>query len=168
MAKTLAFVSVDTPISGVTTNPINLELVNFGADFVEKTDSKKGEVIITNITSPLSAPETFRFASSIVEDAYRGSSVEPSVRSLTKKGVSILVQHNLVLKETDSGDATYLAYVPVKVHTVLTFPSVESLTAQMAEKIFRRHAAGLYTTGAHDSARIAQLLRGSLVPPDID
>lgn len=168
MAKQLSFVSADTPISGVTTNVISLELVNFGADFVEKTDSKKGEVIITSKQAPLSAPETFRFAMSGVEDAYRGSSVEPSMRAITKRGVSILVQHNITLKETDSADLTYEAYVPCKVHTVLTFPTVESLTAAMAEKLLRRHIAGLYETGKHDSSRIAQLLRGSLLPSDVD
>lgn len=167
MAKQLSFVSVDTPISGVTTNPINLELINFGADFVEKTDSKKGEVIITNIKAPVSAPETFRFAVSPIDDAYRGSSVEPSMRAITKKGVSILVQHNIILKETDTTDATYEAYVPVKVHTVLAYPNVETLTATLAEKIFRRHAAGLYETGKHDEGRLASLLRGSLLPPDV-
>lgn len=167
MAKQLSFVSVDTPISGVTTNSINLELVNFGADFVEKTDSKKGEVIITNTKAPVSAPEAFRFAVSNVEDAYRGSSVEPSMRAITKRGVSILVQHTIILKETDTVDATYEAYVPVKVHTVLTYPNVESLTANIAEKLFRRHAAGLYQTGSNNSARIGALLRGSLLPSDV-
>lgn len=167
MAKQLSFVASDTPISGVTTNPINLELVNFGADFVEKNDPKKGEVLITNVKAPVSAPEKFRFAISNVEDAYKGSEIDPSSRSITKRGISVLVQHTIVLKETDTTDASYSAYVPFKVHTVLTCPYVESLTADIAEKIFRRHAAGLYETGEHDSGRIGQLIRGSLLPPDV-
>lgn len=168
MAKTLNFVSTDTPISGVTTNPINLELVNFGADFVEKGSFNKGEVLITNTKAPVGLAETFKFSSQSVQDVYKGSEIDPSTRSQAKRGVSILVQHNIVLRETDSADATYERFVPIQVHTVLKYPATESLTADIAEKCFRRHAAGLYETGEHDSGRIGQLVRGVLLPPDVD
>lgn len=167
MAKVLSFVATDSPISGVTSNPINLELVNFGADFVEKTNLKKGEVLITNIKAPIGAPEQFRFSSSISEDIYKGTEIDPSYRAQSRRGVSVLVQHTITLRETDSADPTYERLIPVWVHTVLRYPMVESLTADIAEKLFRRHAAGLYETGEHDSGRIGQLVRGSLLPPDV-
>lgn len=167
MAKVLSFVATDSPISGVTTNPINLELVNFGADFVEKSNSAKKEILITNIKAPIGAPENFRYSMGSAEDVYRGSEIDPSYRSQTRRGVSVLVQHTITLKETDSADVTYERLVPIKIHTVLVYPAIESLTADLAEKLFRRHAAGLYETGEHDSGRVGQLLRGSLLPPDV-
>lgn len=166
MAKVLSFVSTDTPISGVTTNPIEIEKVNFGADFVEKISSKN-EIVITNTTAPVGLAETFRFAIQPIEDIYRGSDIESSLRSNAKRGVSILVQHTYVMRETDSTDATYERLVPVTAHTVLKFPNSESLTAVIAEKSFRRHLAGWYLTGAHGTERISQLIRGVLLPSDV-
>lgn len=166
MAKVLNFVSTDTPISGVTTNPIEIEKINFGADFVMKSSSKD-EVIITNTTAPVGLAETFRFAVQGIQDIYRGSDIEPSLRSNARRGISILVQHNFVLRETDPSDATYERFVPVSAHTVLKFPASESLTPAIAEKSFRRHAAGLYLTGEHGTDRVSQLVRGVLLPSDI-
>lgn len=167
MAKALSFVSVDTPISGVTTNPIELGKVNYGADFVEKTNAKKGEVIITNTKAPVGLSETFRFSISQAEDVYKGSEIDPSYRNQSKKGVSVLIQSSLVMKETDSGDATYLRYVPIKIHTVMLFPSVESLTEANCEELFRRHASSFYNTGEHGTGRFGQIVRGALLPLDV-
>jgi len=166
MAKVFSFVSTDTPISGVTTNPIEIEKVNFGSDFVEKV-SNKNEIIITNTNAPVGLAETFRFAIQPIEDIYRGSDVESSLRSTAKRGVSVLVQHTFVMRETDPSDATYERFVPFVAHTVLKFPSSEALTAAIAEKSFRRHLAGWYLTGAHGADRISQLARGVLLPSDV-
>lgn len=167
MAKQLSFVSSDTPISGVTTNPINLELVNFGADFVVKDDAKKGEVLITNSKAPVNAPENFRIATSMIEDAYKGSTIEPNMRTMSKKGVQIYIQHTFVMKETDTTDSTYEALVPVKGWMVLQFPYVATMTADIAEKALRRFIPAFYLTGANTSVRMGQLLRSSLLPPDL-
>lgn len=166
MAKVFSFVSTDTPISGVTTNPIEIEQVNFGADFVEKV-SNKNEIIITNTNAPVGLAETFRFAIQPIEDIYRGSEVEPALRSNAKRGVSILVQHTFVMRETDPSDATYERFVPFTAHTVLKFPSSEALTATLAEKTLRRHLAGWYLTGTNGADRISQLVRGVLLPSDV-
>lgn len=167
MAKQLSFIQVDTPISGVTSNELAIELVNFGADFVEKTNSKKGEVIITNVKAPIAAPENFRYAVSDVTDVYGKSKIDPSYRALSKAGKSLLIQNTLVLKETDSTDPTYEALVPFEIHLVATYPTVESLTDALVLKVVRRFLAGLLLTGQNGPDRLVQILRGRLVPPDV-
>lgn len=167
MAKTLSLVSVDTPISGVTTNKIELDLVNFGADFVKKSDSPS-EALLTNMRAPVGLPEYFRFATSTSNDIYKGVDINPSYRSQMKQGVSVLVQNIIMLKETDSADPDYEVYYPVKVHTVAVVPNIPTLTAEMADSLIRRSIAGFYQTGDNGVTRVAELLRGKLVPPDVN
>lgn len=168
MAKVLSFVTTDTPISGVTTNPIEIAKVNFGADFVEKVSPNKGEVLITNVTAPIGRAETYRYALQSVADVYKGSDIEPSLRVAGKKGFSLVIQHNYVMVETDPNDPTYERLLPFSGHTVLKFPAVESLTADKALMGFQRLLAPFFDTGSHIATRIAQLYRGVLKPSDVD
>lgn len=167
MAKQISFIPTDTPISGVTTNPINLGLVNFGADFVSKDNSSNGEALITNVRMPVGLPENFRFASSRVEDVYKSSTIEPSYRSQSKAGVKVLVQNTDVLKETDTTDATYEVFLPFGMTITVTVPARETVTAVVVEQYVRRGLAGLYETGDNGETRLGALLRGSLTPSDI-
>lgn len=168
MAKVLSFVTTDTPISGVTTNPIEIAKVNFGADFVEKVSPAKGEVLLTNTTAPLGLSETYRYAIQPIADVYKGSEIEPSLRTAGKRGLSLVIQHNCVLRETDPSDPTYERYVPASAHTVLKIASTESMTADKALGLFQRLLAPFFETGAHTSARLGQLVRGVLKPSDVD
>lgn len=166
MAKSLAFNHTDTAISGVSSNPIEIPLVNFGADFVKEVNTAN-ELVLTNMRSPLGDPEKFRHAFSIVSDVYKGTDIEPSMRSQNKKGVSLLLQHTDIASVTDSADASFLQKIPFKVHFVLTIPANEYVTADVAELVLRRSIAAAYESGLHTSARMAALLRGSLTPADL-
>ena len=168
MAKVLSFVTTDTPISGVTTNPIEIAKVNFGADFVEKVSPTKGEVLLTNTTAPLGSSETYRYAIQTIADVYKGSEIEPSLRTSGKKGLSLVIQHNCVMVETDTTDPTYERRVPISSHTVMKIPAIESMTAEKALGLFQRLLAPFFETGAHSHARLGQLFRGVLKPSDVD
>lgn len=166
MAKSLAFNHTDTAISGVSSNTIDLPLVNFGADFVKEVNTAN-ELVLTNMRSPLGDPEKFRQAYTTVRDVYKGTDIEPSLRSQNPRGVQILLQHTDIASVTDSADATFLQKVPFKVHFVLTIPANEYVTAEIAEAVLRRSLVAAYESGLHSSARLAALLRGSLSPADL-
>lgn len=168
MAKVISFVTSDTPISGVTTNPIEIAKVNFGADFVEKNTTSKGEVLLTNVTAPVGMPETFRYAIQPIADVYKGSEVDPSLRTSGKRGYSLVISHVCYARETDPNDPTYERVLPVMGHTVLKFPATESLTAEFMLQAFQRLLAGWFETGLHSASRLAQLIRGVLKPSDVD
>lgn len=168
MAKVLSLVTTDTPISGVTTNPIEIAKINFGADFVEKVSPNKGEVLLTNVTAPIGSAETFRYALQPIADVYKGSDIDPSLRTAGKRGFSLVIQHNYVMVETDPNDPTYERRVPFSQHTVIKFPAVESLTADKALQGFQRLLAPFFETGTHSAARLGQLVRGVLKPSDVD
>lgn len=156
----------DTPIEGVTTLSLTRGLVNFGADFKERSD-EPNEVIITNLTSPLGQPETFRWSFSEISDVYKNTTIDPTLRYPTKKGVNVLCQLNDTWKITDSNDPTFEALIPVSAHLVLKVPSCEAVTAEQVIGLVGRLVSGLFDTGSSESTRLKALLRGSLEPSDI-
>lgn len=166
MAKVLSFNHVDTPISGVTTNPVPVGLVNFGADFrVERQTAD--EVVMTNMRSPLGDPEKFRHAFSVVNNVYSGTPIEPALRSQNVKGVRLLIQHTDIASVTDSGDATFMAKLPFKVNITLEIPANEYVTATNAKDFLLRTIAGAFETGSNTAARLEAELRGSMLPADL-
>lgn len=166
MAKVLSYSFTDTPISGVTSLNFSRGLVNFGADFRVKSD-EPSEVIMTNLTSPVVYPEKVRISCSDVANVYTGSSIEPSLYAPTKRGVSLLVQLNEVLKVTDSTVPEMEIALPAQVHFVIKVPNHELITPAVVEKLLGRAISCLYETGTTSSTRMTALLRGSLKPSDI-
>lgn len=140
--------------------------LDWGVDFTPKT-TKDGLAILTNITSPLDRPENFRFAYSEIANVYEGSKVDPSYLGTSKRGVSVLCQVTDIYSLTETTDPTYRVDLPVSAHIVLRIPACEYITADMVKALAVRAVSGLFGTGEVSSARIASLLRGSLVPAEL-
>lgn len=166
MSKTVSYNFTDTDISGVSSLNLQRGLVNFGADFKVKSN-EPGEAIITNLTSPLSFPEKFRFGVSEVTDVYKGAGLDSSLFAPSRRGVSILGQVTEVWTVSDSTDATYQVALPVSAHIVIKVPNNENITPLMVQTLIGRLLSGLYETGSTGTTRIAGLLRGSLLPQDV-
>lgn len=166
MAKIVNVGYTDTPISGVTSLNFARGLVNYGANFRKKSDVP-GEVILTNLTSPIDRPERFRVSSSDVANVYAGTDIDASVYAPSKKGVSILCQLTEVVSVTDDTDASFRVDLPISAHLVLKVPSSEFLTSAMIQTFIGRLVSGLYDTGSLTTARLESILRGSLSPGDL-
>lgn len=166
MAKALSVNYTDTAISGVSSLKLERGLVNFGADFKVKMDVP-GEVILTNLTSPVVYPERMRISVSDVANVYTGSSIEPSLYSPTKKGTSLLVQLTEVWKVTDGAAPTMEIALPVSAHIVIKVPNHELVTPAAVQTLVGRLISGLYETGETSTTRLTAMLRGSLKPSDI-
>lgn len=166
MSKDVTVNHIDTPISGVTSLSLERGLVNFGADFKVKQESADA-VILTNLTSPLSTPEQFRFAAQEVANVYQGSTVDPTMYATSKKGVSLVAQCNEVWTVTDTTDATYRVDLPVQAHIVLKIPKNENITPAMVEDLLGRVVSGFFETGSTATTRLQAMLRGSMKPSDI-
>lgn len=166
MSKQLTVNYTDTAIPDVTALDLSRGLVNFGADFKVKTEVP-GEVLLTNITSPVIYPEKFRTSVTDVANVYTGTSVEASMYSPTKKGVSLLVQCTEIWKVTDTEDPTIEIALPVSAHLVIKVPNHELVTPAAVQTLVGRLISGLYDTGSEDTTRLSALLRGSLKPSDV-
>lgn len=167
MAKTIHYNYVDSGVSGVTTLSQNVSVLNFGKDYRVKSD-EPNEAIITNITSPIDRPETFRFAVSTIADVYKSTGIEPAYRSANTKGLSLVVQLSDVLNYYDETiDDAKECYIPMQGHIVLKVPANEAITADMVKSFVSRLLAGLYSTGSTNSDRLKSMLRGSLIPTDM-
>lgn len=166
MTKVLSVNYTDTAIPGVSSLKLERGLVNFGADFKVKSD-EPNEVILTNLTSPVVYPEKIRFSVSDVANVYTGSSIEPSLYSPTKRGVSMLCQLTETWKVTDPAVPEMEIALPVSAHIVIKVPNHELVTPQQIEILVGRLVSSLYETGATEPKRLGALLRGSLKPSDI-
>lgn len=165
MSKTLSVNYTDTPINGVSSLVFNRGLLNFAKDFKVKSE-EPGEILLTNLTSPVVYPEKIRISVSDVANVYNGSSVEPSLFAPTKKGTSLLVQVTEIFKVTDSVTSQEVA-LPVSVHFVVKVPNHELVTPTIVEDLIGRALSCLYDTGVSTTTRLTALLRGSLKPSDI-
>lgn len=166
MAKQLSVNYTDTAIPDVTSLDFARGLVNFGADFKVKAEGAD-DLTLTNLTSPVVYPEKMRFSVSDVANVYSGSSVEPSLYSPTKRGVSLLVQVNEMWKVTDTVDPSYEVALPVQAHLVIKVPNHELVTPAAVETMVGRLISCLYETGSEDTTRLTAMLRGSLKPSDL-
>lgn len=166
MAKTLNLNYTDTAISGISSLNLPLSVVNFPVDFRVKVDDP-GEAIVTNLTSPIERPETFRFAITEIRDVYKNTSIDANVAAPTRRGVSILCQLNDVYSITDSSDATYQVNLPMQGHIVLKIPSNDLITADVMKTFLGRLVDGLFNSGVVSSGRLASLARGSLLPDNM-
>lgn len=166
MTKQISYGFNDTPISGVSTLKFERGLLNYKADFRTKSNTP-GEVIITNITSPVDRPENIRYARSEVKNVYANTDIDPSVYAPSTKGVSIVAQVTETLSVTDSADSEYRVDLPVSAHIVLKTPASEHVDAAVLETVIGRLLSSLFETGKEDTTRLEALLRGSLLPTDI-
>lgn len=153
--STLDAPGVTLPIAGI----------KFGLTHRVKSESP-AEAVLVNITSPLDRMETVRLGYTEVADVYKNTSIYDSVRGPSKQGVQILGQLSEVWTLSDSVDATYRVDLPVKGHLVLTVPACEYITQNDILAFVGRVISTLYD-GETGDWRIADLLRGALVPKDL-
>lgn len=167
MAKTIHKNYVDTPVSGVSALNLGLDILNFGADFRVKSD-EPNEAIITNMTSPIDRPETFRYALSTVADVYKGTGIDVAYRSPSSKGLSLVCQLSDIYDLYDETvDDPKEQYIPLQGHIVLKMPCNEAISSATIKTFLGRLVAGLFSTGVVNDARLAALFRGSLLPTDM-
>lgn len=167
MSKVKSTGYTDTAIEGVSSLTFPRGLVNIGKDFRVKSNQPGGEVILTNITSPVDRPEKIRIAYSDVANVYSGTGIEPSVIAPTKRGVSVLAQLTEVISITDSTDPEYRVDLPVSYHMVIKVPANENISAADIQTGIGRLLSGLFDTGSVELTRLEAILRGSLVPTDL-
>lgn len=157
----------DTPIEGVSALTLNRGLLNYAADFRQKSATPGKEIVLTNITSPMDRPENIRIAYSDVANIYSGTSIDPSLCAPTKRGVSLLCQLTEVQSVTDSADPEFRIDLPISAHLVIKVPASEYITAADVIAVVGRLLSGLFDTGSTSTARLNAMLRGSLVPADL-
>lgn len=166
MAKSLNLGFTDTPIPDVTYLEFVRGLVNYSADWRVKSDTS-GEIVLTNLTSPIDRPEKIRVAYSEVSNIYNGTGIEPSLYSTTKRGVSIVVQVSEVASVTDNTDPDFRYDLPISAHLVIKTAVDELITPAIINTIIGRVLSGLFDTGSTQTTRLAAILRGSLKPSDL-
>lgn len=166
MTKQLNFNRTDTEISGVSSLSLPIGVLNFPIDFTPKARTAK-EVVLANLTSPLGAVETVRFAVNDVANVYTGTGVAPSYSATSKHGVSVLMQLNDIYSITDSVDATFRQDLPITGHIVLKVPDSELLTGDVLKAFLGRLVDLAFNSGLTTSERLAALCRGSLLPTDV-
>lgn len=166
MAKVITKNYTDTPVSGVTSLTFPRAILNYKADFRVKSN-QPGEVILTNLTSPVDRPETIRIGASNIANVYNGSGIEASLAAPTKRGVSVLAQVTDIITVTDSADPDYRIDLPVSYHVVIKIPANENLTSALIQEGLGRLVSCMFETGSTTLTRIEALIRGSLVPTDL-
>lgn len=152
--------------SVTTAKTVSIPDLSYGKDFAVTRDTPD-EVVITNTTSPIDQPETFRFGYSNVADVYKNTGIDPSVASVSRRGVSLVVQMNDILRvgcssETECNPVQF--DLPISTHIVVKVPLNQYITADLVKQEILRNVAALFGTGEITSARIDALLRHALTP----
>lgn len=155
-----------TPTDPVTAaRTLTVDPINFDADFRILKEGP-GEVILTNIKANADAPETLRIAWSEVKDVFAQSGIEqgvnPSGTSVSKRGVSLLIQ--LTGVGTDENDQKF----PWSVHQVFKIPVGLNVAGTDIAAALGRLIGTMYDTGASTNAtRIGALIRGAIAPKEL-
>lgn len=138
--------------------------LSYAKDFSVKQETAS-EVVLTNTTSPLDQPETIRYAIQNIGNIYTGTGIDPSFMSVTKRGVSLLVQLNDILRVTpDDVTCCDAAYdLPIATHIVIRVPLNSNVDADTVLQVVKRNVAALFE-GEADSSRLNAMLRGALKP----
>lgn len=152
--------------SVTTQKTLSIPDLSYAKDFAVTRDTPD-EVVITNTTSPIDQPETIRFGYTTVADVYRNTGIDPSVAAVSKRGASIVIQLNDILR-VSCGSETSCSPVqfdlPISTHIVVKVPINQYITADLVKQEVLRNVAALFGTGEVTSARIDSLLRHALQP----
>lgn len=164
MAVKTSFGYVD---SVTTTKNLAIPDLSYTQDFAITKDDAD-EVIITNRTSPIDQPETFRFGYQTVANVYSNTGIDPSYMSVTKRGVSLVAQVNDILRVTcePSENTCNMTVVdlPITAHVVVKVPLSQYITAETAQTVVNRAISSLYDTGSTGTTRLDAMLRHALAP----
>lgn len=146
------------------TKSVAIPDLDYAHDF-HVTQDVPGEVILTNITSPLDRGESIRFAITNVKDVYANTGVDPAFQAASHQGVSLVVQVNDTWRYEDSATPTASKVdLPISAHLVIKAPKTSFLGADDYLSITKRVYSLLFGTGAITSARLMMLLKGALDP----
>lgn len=151
--------SVDTKLS------LQIPTLSYGSDFAVTRESA-GEVILTNVTSPLDQPETLRMAIQGIGNVYNRTNIALENRSVSQRGVQLLSQVNDVFRvnpDDVGGCCTHPFDLPIGGHTVLYVPLSQYVTADIVLEVLKRLTASFFD-GSVDSLRLNEMLRGALKP----
>lgn len=117
-----------TPVPEGTPITLSFSALNFPADW-RAIEEAPGKVVYTNIQAPIDQPCTLRIAQVARPNVYSGTGIEPSAQCATKRGCDTVVELKMVWKLTDSGDPTFVQYLPVRVALTMNLPVNSSITA---------------------------------------
>lgn len=166
MTKQLNLNRTDTAISGVSSLNMPLGILNFPVDFTPKSRTSK-IAVLANLTSPLGAVETVRFAVNDIANVFTGTGISPTLWATSKHGMSVLIQLNDIFSVTDTVDSTFRQDLPVSGHIVLKVPDSELITGDVIKAFLGRLCDCAFNSGVVTSERLAALCRGSLLPTDV-
>lgn len=153
----------DTAIGSVTSFNLSIPALNYIADMRVSAETPE-EAILSNLTSPIDAKETFRFAESAVSDVYKGTDIDPTYATPSKRGLSLVSQVKGAWTLSDHDDAAFQALLPVSCHLVLKFPTNAAITGADLSALVARCVAGLFEGGTSDDKRLKAMTRGALKP----
>lgn len=166
MAKSVALNHTDSAVDGVSTLSLDLDILNYGTDFVVVQD-EPGEVILSNLTSPVGKAEKIRMAYNVVKDVYKSADIDSSLQVVSKRGSKLFGQLTQVYTVTDDTDTTYEKAIPMEAHIVMTIPDDEIVTDAMVYDLLTRSISMFLETGVSTDTRLKALRRGALLPADV-
>lgn len=134
------------------------------SDYAVISDDASNECIMTNLNAPTDQPEIMRWANRPIKNIYSNTSIEPSLYSPTKTGLSILAELREVAKVSDSSDTTYRVDYPVRVYTVIECPNDGAISDDDIVAIVNRHLSLLYTDAESTANRISEMRHQAMQP----
>lgn len=147
-----------------TTKSVAIPDLDYATDFRISTDVP-GEVILTNVTSPMDRNESIRLALSSVKDIYTNTGVDPAYMAASHQGVSLVCQVIDTWRYADAANPTAQAIdLPISAHIVLKAPKTSYISADDYLSIAQRAFSLLFATGSVTSAHLVTLLKGALDP----
>jgi len=149
LSKTLAFGFTDTAFTGGDAEVDMAFQQNFGEDFRVLSDVP-GELILTNITTPVDMPETIRIAQKRLANVYSASDIDASNYPSDKSGTTTLVESRFVVAIEDSTEPLLRKFIPVKVGFTLITPNDGDVPNSAIRTLIERSIGNLFET--HDAS----------------
>lgn len=160
MSKTTTHGPNATAVSGVTTLSFAPAPINFATD-MRVIDEGPGRVLYTDVTAPTDQKSTLRLAQTSKNNIYAGTSVDPAAFLSSREGSSTIIEIRELWKETDSADASYAGYGPVRAALTLDLPVHSMVTSLEVRKLIARVIAAVAAQGLGDlDAGVTALLHG--------
>lgn len=153
--------------------PLEIEIpkVDYASDYARHS-ATDGEAIVDNTTTPIDQPYQAVFSRRSIKNIYDGiKTIDPTLWAANKRGAEIRSAVRLTFRQTRVSDGTYIDY-PVTGNLALTVPLSAGFTSEhlgtvISELIGHLAAGQTGLTDLSDSTRLNELIRGSLLPPDV-
>lgn len=162
MTKSISQGYTDTAIGGFSVVECDLPPLNWGADF-KVLSNVPGEVVATNLTSPVDQAETFRWSQKLVPNVYSGTDIDPTAYLPSRRGTSTLIELRGTWVETDSVDPMYRKAMPFRCGIVIAVPSYGNITATMVLNALKRTVSAAFEQGVSTDSGINALQHGVML-----